>query len=95
MKYFIITGTSRGLGEALVEQFISKNNTLFCISITNENESILKNKAIQAGTELHYFQSDLSELEKIESIITEIFESIRLDILEGLYLINNASMLAS
>lgn len=36
MKYYIITGTSRGLGEAISKKLIKKGNHLFCIS-RNEN----------------------------------------------------------
>lgn len=32
MKYFIITGTSRGIGEALAEKLIAKNHRLVCVS---------------------------------------------------------------
>ncbi len=94
MKYFIITGTSRGLGESLVEKLLSENSTVFCISITKENESILNDRAKQKGSILHYFQCDLSEVGKIDNIISNIFTMINLNDLEGLYLINNASMLA-
>lgn len=91
MKYFIITGTSRGLGEAIVKQLLDKNNTLFCISRKQNNE--LKDIASERGINLYYFSCDLQKNEEIEKVMERIFSSIDFSNAEGIYLINNAGVI--
>lgn len=54
MKYFIITGTSRGLGEALAYALLETGNQLFCISRTR-NESLI-NAANERHVPLEYLE---------------------------------------
>lgn len=91
MKYFIITGTSRGLGESIVNQIMDKNHTLFCISRKQNNE--LKELASEKGVNLYYFSCDLQRTEEIEKIMERIFSSIDFSNAEGIYLVNNAGMI--
>ncbi|MBD8071484.1 (S)-benzoin forming benzil reductase [Bacillus sp. PS06] len=90
MKYFIITGTSRGLGKALTEQLIQEDNTIFCISRRQNNE--LKNLAAKEGVNLYYFSCDLQKVEETERVMEKIFTTIDFTNAEGIYLINNAGM---
>ncbi|MFT4412902.1 (S)-benzoin forming benzil reductase [Fredinandcohnia humi] len=91
LKYFIITGTSRGLGESIVKQLMSKENTLFCISRKQNNE--LKDFASEQGINLYYFSCDLQKNEEIEKVMERIFSSIDFSNAEGIYLINNAGII--
>ncbi|MCH1625586.1 (S)-benzoin forming benzil reductase [Fredinandcohnia quinoae] len=91
MKYFIITGTSRGLGESLVKQLLHKNHTIFCISRKQNNE--LKDFASSQGINLYYFSCDLQKNEEIEKVMERIFSSIDFSSAEGIYLINNAGVI--
>ncbi len=88
LKYFIITGTSRGLGESIVKQIMDKNHTLFCISRKQNNE--LKEMAFEKGINLYYFSCDLHKTEEIEKVMERIFSSIDFSNAEGIYLVNNA-----
>ena len=64
LKYFIITGTSRGLGKAITEQLLQEGHTLFCISRKQSNE--LKTRAKDKGGNLYYFSCDLQKVDDIE-----------------------------
>lgn len=91
LKYFIITGTSRGLGESIVKQIMDKNHTLFCISRKQNNE--LKEIAFEKGINLYYFSCDLQKTEEIEKVMERIFSSIDFSNAEGIYLVNNAGVI--
>ncbi len=88
MKYFIITGTSRGIGESIAEQLISPDHYLFCISRERNTKLICKSNNIE------YIEFDLNQIDQIESLIDRIFNSIDLSNAAAIYLINNASMIA-
>ncbi|UVI29191.1 (S)-benzoin forming benzil reductase [Paenibacillus spongiae] len=88
MKYFIITGTSRGLGEAIAERLISPDHYLFCISRERNNRLLGKSSNIA------YFEFDLNDMDQIETLMNDIFISIDRSIAEGIYLINNAAMIS-
>ncbi len=91
MKYFIITGTSRGLGKALTEQLLTEDHTIFCISRKQNNE--LKNLAATKGVNLYYFSCDLQKAEEAERVMEKIFTAIDFSNAEGIYLINNAGVI--
>ncbi|MFF2019533.1 (S)-benzoin forming benzil reductase [Paenibacillus sp. NPDC058177] len=88
MNYFIITGTSRGLGQAIAEQLISPEHYLFCISREKNNELLGKGKNIE------YFELDLNNVEHIEELMTTIISSIDTSSVKGIYLVNNAAVIA-
>ncbi|MWC29743.1 (S)-benzoin forming benzil reductase [Paenibacillus sp. MMS18-CY102] len=88
MKYFIITGTSRGIGESIAEQLIAPEHHLFCIS-REKNERLLRQ-----SSNISYLEFDLNQTGQIESLMEQIFQAIDKTNAEGIYLINNASMIA-
>lgn len=92
MKYFIITGASRGLGESLVKALITKGNFIYCIS-RNKNESLIK-LAAENHVGLEYITFDLSQVGKLDSLMHGIFSKIDDSNMESLVLINNAGILA-
>ncbi|GKU78890.1 (S)-benzoin forming benzil reductase [Paenibacillus sp. L3-i20] len=88
MKHFIITGTSRGIGESIAEQLISPDHYLHCISR-------VKNARLESkSNNITYYEFDLNQIDQIEALMNRIFNSIDLPRTEGIYLINNASMIA-
>lgn len=88
MKYFIITGTSRGLGEALALKLISPDHHLICISRTKNDNLII------ASSHLDYYAFDLRNVNHIEALMEQVFQKIDLSNAEGVYLINNAAILS-
>jgi benzil reductase ((S)-benzoin forming) len=91
MNYFIITGASRGLGEAIAKTFMQKGNRLFCISRKKNDDLIAL--AEQKGVMLDYLTYDLSEPYECELIMEQVFSNIHVNEAALLYLINNAGMI--
>lgn len=92
MNYYIITGTSRGLGESLAKQLMTTGNVTFCIS-RNKNESLIQ-LADENNVTLEYIPFDLFQVDMLESLMQGIFSRIDHSNIESLVLINNAGILA-
>jgi benzil reductase ((S)-benzoin forming) len=92
MKYFIITGTSNGLGETIAHKLINKEHHVFCIS-RNTNDELI-NYAKEIGASLDYFKFDISRSVEIESLFNEILSKIDFKIIEFIALINNAAIIS-
>jgi benzil reductase ((S)-benzoin forming) len=90
MRYFIITGTSSGLGEALAENAVRNHNKVFCISRR------LNNRLKELGAEMHngfwYFEQDLTDIDKIPALMNQIFSFIDPSTATEITLINNAGI---
>jgi len=91
MKYFIVTGTSKGLGEALAQRLIHKDHHIFCIA-RHENHELIE-AARQQQCQLDSLPYDLSDLSHIDEMMSSLFAKIDLQAAEGFYLINNAGVL--
>jgi benzil reductase ((S)-benzoin forming) len=91
MNYFIITGASRGIGEALTHRLIEPGNTIFTVSRTL-NEDLVE-LASSLNVPLFYHEADLSSATAAESFINEVFEKIQLTDNDKIALVNNAGML--
>ncbi|KOP68066.1 short-chain dehydrogenase [Bacillus sp. FJAT-18019] len=92
MKYFIITGTSRGIGESLAARLMGENHHLICISRT-VNQGLM-DQAKEKNCTLDYFSYDLLNLSGIDQLFDDIFHKIQLNSnVDAIYLINNAAML--
>jgi len=91
MDYYIITGASRGIGEALTRKLIVPGNTLFVVSRTL-NEDLVE-LASSLNVPLYYHETDLCIRENADSFINEVFERIQFKEYDRIALINNAGML--
>lgn len=93
MNYFIITGTSRGIGEALAEKLLDhEDNHVICISRKDNQQlvDISKNK----NNNLSYFSFDLNQTDEIDHLFKQIFAVIDSESnIESISLINNAGVL--
>lgn len=92
MKYTIVSGASRGLGEAIAKKLILSNTHLFCIS-RNKNDNLIM-LAREKGIELNYFEYDLNNLEGIEKLVEGIFNKVDKKKIESISLINNAGKIS-
>lgn len=92
MKVFIITGTSRGLGNSLVRKLIDSNHHIFCIARKTKDE--LTAYAKEKKCRMDYLEFDLSEVLRIEELMNTVFNRINLSEIEAISLINNAGTLA-
>jgi len=88
MNYYIITGTSRGLGEAMALKLLSPNNFLICIS-RKKNDKLIA-LAQDQKCRLTYIEFDLNKVNELESILDGAFQLIDLNNAESINLINNA-----
>lgn len=86
--YIIITGTSRGLGEAIAKNLITPGNHLFCIS-RSKNERLIQQAQTQA-VPLEYFEHNLNDTNKTEQLFEHIFKNINLNTATAISLFNNA-----
>lgn len=91
MNYYIITGTSSGIGEAIAMQLLEENSKLLCIS-RSSNKQLIDDARKKNGW-LKYFTSDLTETEKLPGLLSEIFKTIDTDDVSAITLVNNAGLL--
>jgi len=83
----IVTGTSRGLGEALALQLITEGTPL--ITVARNTSSALSSKATQENCPLTQIQADLSDPQEAQRISEKIATLIPADVSRCI-LINNA-----
>jgi len=91
MNYYIITGTSRGLGEALTRRLMSKDNYLFCIS-RKKNESLIA-EAEKKNCKINYLEYDLENIDGLDELLEGIFNKVDRSKANSICLINNAGVL--
>ncbi|KKI90165.1 short-chain dehydrogenase [Bacillus sp. SA1-12] len=90
MNYYIITGASRGLGEAVGSKLLIKDNTIFYLARTRNY--FLEEAALENQATLHFIECDLTNVAQISNVMEDVFE--RIDDLRAakITLINNAGM---
>ncbi|UNK19424.1 (S)-benzoin forming benzil reductase [Paenibacillus sp. N3/727] len=93
MQFFIITGASRGIGEALATQLLDDNHHIFCISRTSNHRLI--ELAKEKNNRISYHPFDLNNLSGIDQLFEELFNTIQHESkIDAVHLINNAGMLS-
>lgn len=80
---YLITGTSRGLGQALVAQLAAQGHKVFGLQ-RNLDEKV---------EGVHYLECDLSNIKKLPDMMDHIFDEIDLKKTSSITLINNAAVL--
>ncbi|WP_180954485.1 (S)-benzoin forming benzil reductase [Bacillus sp. V5-8f] len=88
MKTYIITGASKGLGEAIAEQCLQDGN--HCIFVARSANDQLIEKAGSQGVKVSSIFADLGESDQLPELVDRIFSEI--SDAEELYLINNAGV---
>lgn len=91
MKYFIVTGGSKGMGQCIVEELLDPNHSLLVISRTI-NEGLVQ-KASELNVESKFLSFDLQNITDIPALIKDWKVTINEENLDGLYLINNAGII--
>ena len=92
MSHYIITGTSRGIGEAIATKLLKPGNTLFCVSRTLNEE--LVERAVSLGTVIYYYTADLTDPLAVAGFSDQIWGKIIAEDVKRIALINNAGMIA-
>lgn len=91
MKWAIVTGMSRGLGESIAKLFLEQGINVIGISRTiNEDLALL---AKENNTGYEHFSCDLSDVMAVEDTCQHISERIFKEDVNTLYLVNNAGVI--
>jgi benzil reductase ((S)-benzoin forming) len=85
-RCFIITGASRGIGEAVAKSLLDHGDTVYGISRTESS-------VLGHHSNYNHISFDLSELGRIAEIIGQILHPLESDEFDMICLINNAAML--
>lgn len=91
MNYYFITGTSRGIGEAIAFELLAPENSLFCISRVGNDA--LRYAADDAGCDLGYHQVDLSRPFDILELVPLWLNQINQATATSVTIIHNAGVL--
>lgn len=91
MKYAVITGVSKGLGESVAKYLLESGVHVIGISRTGSKK--LNEHAESNNVTFTHFACDLSDITEIESTFYEMKNKIFTDNLTTLYLVNNAAVL--
>ena len=84
--WVVVTGASRGIGEALTCRLIDARANLFLIARSEERLQALCNKAHEAGCKASYCAMDLRDRDKLD----ELCETLKLNLPRVDYLFCNA-----
>ena len=88
-KVAIVTGGSRGIGNAIVHEFLLRGATVYSMSRTSgENQAELEAAALKTGGSLHWREADVGKEEELTKAVDGILaEAGRIDVL-----VNNAGI---
>ncbi|MCP1183030.1 SDR family NAD(P)-dependent oxidoreductase [Paenibacillus sp. 1781tsa1] len=89
-RYFIITGTSKGIGKQLAELLLARGEWVYGISRGHSDE--LESSEEWSGR-YHHVQYDLADLSGIDDVVTYLLDQIPTQEADCIGLINNAAML--
>lgn len=91
MKYAVITGASKGLGEAVAKRLIHERIAIISVSRT-ENEEV-KNLALSKGIDYTYYSCNLSLETEVQEVFMDIAHSLFQKDPNEILLFNNAGVI--
>ncbi|MBB5019724.1 NAD(P)-dependent dehydrogenase (short-subunit alcohol dehydrogenase family) [Chitinivorax tropicus] len=91
MYCYVITGASRGLGLALAQQLADEGHHLVCLA---RHESAGLQALAGRAASYRFIAQDLADTSAVSQLADELFGTLAAMHWHGLYLINNAGMLA-
>lgn len=91
MKFALITGTSRGLGESIA-QFLLESY-VHIIGVSRTKNLALEAKAKEYNVNYFHLTTDLTVANEVEEMISKANEILNKHEVTSLYIINNAGML--
>ncbi|MBR5715982.1 MAG: SDR family NAD(P)-dependent oxidoreductase [Bacteroidales bacterium] len=75
-RWVVVTGASRGIGEALVRRLIAAHANLFLIARSEERLTALCTEAHEAGCEASFCAMDLRDKDKLEALCENLKQSL-------------------
>lgn len=91
MQYAIVTGASRGLGEAIARQYILQNVNVIAVSRSGNAE--LQSLAEEQGVDFHHVSCDLSDMSELKEGLDRISEIVFHEDSHYVYVVNNAGVI--
>ncbi|GAA0456961.1 SDR family NAD(P)-dependent oxidoreductase [Alkalibacillus silvisoli] len=91
MKFAIVTGASRGLGEEVAKNLLSNEHHVITVSRKRKTNDF-KNYANDNRKSYFHFSCDLSDLESLSDTAHEIVKVLQKHPVEELLIVNNAGM---
>lgn len=88
---YIITGTSRGIGEAIARKLLAEGNILYCIS-RNSNPRLAVEAEVK-GWKFNDLQLDLIQTNEVSGLMRDIFREVDEKATAQIVLINNAGVI--
>lgn len=92
MHTILVTGASRGIGQAIVERLMGPGKRIICVS--REQPVAWLSKASQVGTEHAWHPVDLSDLDQVAGSLPTLFAPSLWRGSDRAWLINNAGAIA-
>ncbi|MEL6194617.1 MAG: SDR family NAD(P)-dependent oxidoreductase [Bacteroidota bacterium] len=89
MRHLIITGASKGLGEAIATEALTAYDHVWCIS-RSESEKL----ASTATSAYHFLAADLGKPQQVDSCLQQLWEHIDVTSATAIHLVNNAASLS-
>ncbi|GEL77468.1 (S)-benzoin forming benzil reductase [Tenuibacillus multivorans] len=93
MKFAIVTGASRGLGEEVAKNLLKQDYNLMTISRKRKTNE-MKNLANENRKSYYHYSCDLSDLEKLNDTLHEIIRKLHDESMDELLIVNNAGMVS-
>ncbi|MGJ9459292.1 (S)-benzoin forming benzil reductase [Oceanobacillus sp. CF4.6] len=91
MKYAIVTGSSKGLGESIAKLFLESGVNVVGLSrSTSDRLSVI---AKENNTTFKHVPCDLGKIETLEQICQEITDTVFTEDTTTIYLVNNAGVI--
>ncbi|WP_188206273.1 (S)-benzoin forming benzil reductase [Alkalibacillus aidingensis] len=91
MKFAIVTGASRGLGEEVAKNLLTNDYHVITISRKRKTNDF-KNFANENRQSYFHFSCDLSDLESLNDTAHEVVKTLNKNTVEELLIVNNAGM---
>jgi len=89
MKYAVVTGTSKGLGESVARLFLESDTNV--IGVSRNTNKMLSEVAEENNKQYHHLSCDLAAVSSLEGLCLEIMEILRAGKADIVYLVNNAA----
>lgn len=91
MRYALVTGVSRGLGESVAHYLLESD--VHVIGVSRHDNIKLAKKAKEFKMNYVHLPTDLTIANEVEKMIKEVVQILNENEIETLYIVNNAGML--
>ena len=76
-KVAIVTGGSRGIGAGVVDKFAIHGAKIIIADISLDESETFAEKLIKKGHEVYAFQTDVTKIESVESLVSDTIKRFK------------------